>query len=103
MSNDALSEDLFKQASIFLPKYLTPAQKNELFSELQSFPDISGFYLPPGVVDANVLLQGDGWRGFLVIDFFSLQKKRISGVIISNSCDIDVRNQKTLSPRILFS
>jgi hypothetical protein len=38
-------ENAFEQARIFLPKYLTPDQQNELFEELDSFPDNRSFYL----------------------------------------------------------
>lgn len=94
--------DLLAQASLYLPKYLTPAQKKDLYSELESFPAITSFYLPPGTIKED-LLQGDGWRGFLLISFETLERKVVSGLLLSNSCDIDVRNPRVSPRNLLFA
>jgi hypothetical protein len=49
------------------------------------------------------VLQGDGWRGFVVIDFETSDRKTISAVVVSNSCDIDLENQADSPRKILFS
>ena len=95
-----MAEDLFEQIQSFLPKYLTPNEKRELFAELEKFPDNLNFYLLNPLVD---LLQGDGWRGLVTINFETLGKKAISGGILSNSCDIDPKNPRALDTRVLFS
>lgn len=94
--------DILAQASLYLPKYLTPAQKEELFSELESFPSITSFYLAPGTIEED-LLQGDGWRGFLLISFETLERRVVSGLLLSNSCDIDARNERVTARNLLFS
>jgi hypothetical protein len=66
-------EDLFQQIRLHLPKYLSPEK------------------------------QGDGWRGFVAINFETLEKKTVSGIVLSNSCDIDPNNPRTLVPNILFA
>jgi hypothetical protein len=38
-------DEIFEQVSLFLPKYLTPSQKQELYSEMQKFPGATQFYL----------------------------------------------------------
>jgi hypothetical protein len=96
-----MNEEIFEQIRVFLPKYLSPGESRELFQALSSYPDIGDHYLPPGAGDEE-LLQGDGWKGFIVINFDTLERKAVSGVIISNSCDIDVRNPRPTSPRVLF-
>ena len=93
--------DFFEQIRLFLPKYLTPEQQRELFHELKAFPDNFNYYLNNFFKDGY--LQGDGWKGFVAINFHTLQKKTVSGVIISNSCDIDPQNQSTLARNVLFS
>lgn len=95
------SPDIFEQAKLYLPKYLTSTQQRELFEQLREFPRIREFYLdkPP----EQTLLQGDGWRGFVVLDFFTSERKVISGVILSNSCDISPENLQMLPGRVLFS
>jgi hypothetical protein len=44
-------EEIFEQVSLFLPKYLTPSQKQDLYSEMLRFPGTTQFYLHrPGVL-----------------------------------------------------
>ena len=91
-----MNEELFEQIKLFLPKYLTPEQTRELFSELESFPNNYNFYLQnPDLSDQ--LLQGDGWRGFVAINFQTLERKEVSGVILSNSCDVDPNNARNFT------
>ena len=95
-------ESAFEQARIFLPKYLTPAQQSQLFEELDSFPDNNNFYLNAKHFSQE-MLQGDGWKGFVVINFETLEKKAVSGIVISNTCDISLENRRTLPVNILFA
>jgi len=95
-------EDIFEQIRVFLPKYLTPSETRELFGALSCYPDIGDHYLPPGAVDEE-LLQGDGWKGLILIKFDTLERRSVSGVVVSNSCDIDVRNPRATTRSVLFS
>jgi hypothetical protein len=94
-----MPEDIFEKIELYLPKYLTPSQKNELFSELEKFPDNQNFYL---FAQQAELLQGDGWRGLVAINFYTLERKLLSGVVLSNSCDIDPKNPQVGETKILF-
>ena len=49
------------------------------------------------------ILQGDGWRGFVAINFHTGERKTVSGVILSNSCDIASENVRDLPVNVLFS
>ncbi len=95
-------EEIFEQVSLFLPKYLTPSQKQDLYAEMLKFPGSTQFYLHrPDLKDE--LLQGDGWQGFMAINFYTCKPKIVSGVILSNSCDISTANPRSLPVNILFS
>jgi hypothetical protein len=94
--------DFFEQIKLFLPKYLTPDQKHTLFSELSAFPNNQSFYLSNPKWQKE-LLQGDGWRGFVALNFMTGERKTVSGVVVSNSCDIDSANVRTLAVNVLFS
>lgn len=94
--------DLIEQARLFLPKYLSPAELKDLWEELKAFPNNRPYYSSHPSLRGR-LLQGDGWRGFVVINFRTLERKTVSGVIISNSCDIDRNNTRALSPNLLFA
>ncbi|MCB1046546.1 MAG: hypothetical protein KDC10_05025 [Calditrichaeota bacterium] len=88
--------------STFLPKYLTPEKQADLWEEIRNFPRISRFYLSPELGVENAL-QGDGWHGFSVIHFNTLEKKTITGMVISNSCDIDPNNIRSHEGRVVFA
>lgn len=94
--------DIFEQIRLFLPKYLTPEESRELFSELSKFPDNLNFYLNRAELH-DQLLQGDGWRGFIAIDFATGTRRPVSGLIMSNSCDISPENRRDLPVNVLFS
>jgi hypothetical protein len=94
--------DIFEQARLFLPKYLTPQQTKDLYSELRRFPDIDSYYLRQEDVREE-LLQGDGWHGFVVLKFSTGERKTVSGLIISNSCDISPQNASNSPVNILFA
>lgn len=95
-------ENLHEIIQTYLPKYLTPSQTQQLYSELLKFPDNFDFYLQHSEFDEE-LLQGDGWKGFVLIDFKTKNEKRVSGVILSNSCDISPENERDFPTNILFS
>ncbi len=70
--------------------------------EIRSYPNIRSFYANQTSSDDR-LLQGDGWRGFVAIDFHSAERKPLSGIVLSNSCDVDTQNRRALVPSILFA
>lgn len=86
---------------VALPHYLTHAQREALLADLRAFPATHNYYMRSGRPEE--LLQGDGWKGFVVIRFEDGERKPVSGVIISNSCDIDVNNRRDLNRNILFA
>jgi hypothetical protein len=96
------TESAFEQAKIFLPKYLTPAEQNRLFEELDSFPVNKNFYLGQKHFTQE-MLQGDGWKGLIVINFQTVEKKPVSGIVLSNTCDISLENKRSLPVGILFA
>lgn len=93
---------LLDQLRIFLPKYLSASEQTQLWEELRSFPSPKAFYLPHAEVEPD-LLQGDGWKGFVAVDVVTNQRKETRGIILSNSCDIDLRNPRTLLPNLIFA
>jgi hypothetical protein len=94
---------LLEQARIHLPKYLSPEKQDDLWSALRAFPDGRSIYSSERPVGREEILQGDGWRGFVAINFHSLERKTLSGIVISNSCDIDLANAHALSPSVVFA
>lgn len=96
-------EFTLEDAAVFLPKYLTPKEQQGLYSELKKFPEKPFAFYDNNPEFKDDLLQGDCWVGLTAINFATLEKKNISGIIISNSCDVDIKNQRDYSPNILFA
>jgi hypothetical protein len=94
--------DIEELARTYLPKYLTPKQQNELWAELRDFPSIGSFYLPPDATSEQAL-QGDGWRGLVVVRFETGEQRSVTGLILSNSCDIAPENQRALPTNVVFA
>lgn len=88
--------------SVHIPYYLTGEQKDGLkkaLSDFQSNAD-SEYYLNKYT---DQILQGDGWSGLEVIEFNTFKKRSIKGIIVSNSCDINVSNSRDLPTKITFA
>ncbi len=95
-------EELVDAIRLYLPKYLTPPQARELWTNLADFPKNIDYYWFDSALE-NEILQGDGWRGFVVLDFFTGQRQTVSGVVLSNSCDVDPENDPSAPANILFA
>src|ERR1700741_5500769 len=93
-------DDHFEEWRRYLPHYLNEADKRALHSELTKFPDKLNYFGDPPVDD---LLQGDGWRPFLLFDFNSGARREVAGIIISNSCDIVPANVVDSENNVLFA
>lgn len=95
-----MDEGLLEQAGIFLP-HLTREGATELLAAIKAFPRYTKpFYAR---VDDAEPVQGDGWRGFIAIDFVTREQKPITGLVVSNSCDITKQNKRVIDPPILFA
>ena len=95
-------EELLDAIRLYLPKYLTPEQARELWSGLADFPKNTDYYwFESGLHDE--ILQGDGWRGFVVRDFLTGDRRTVSGVVLSNSCDVAPENETNTPAHIVFA
>jgi hypothetical protein len=91
----------FEEFSVFLPRYLNPDQQKHLFDALKQFPGNKDYYLTDAYKEE--LLQADGWRGFVAINFDSGERRTIAGLVLSNSCDVDLNNARDGDPNIVFA
>ncbi|MES2236525.1 MAG: hypothetical protein V4500_02075 [Pseudomonadota bacterium] len=86
----------FENAEVFLPKYLSPEGRKQLFSEIKKFDGINYY----SSISDSEPLQGDGWSNVEFVDVESLTKLSTSVVVLSNSCDISSDNARKMPPRI---
>lgn len=95
----------FERVRLHLPPYLTAADKNELIAQIRDHVSnrqetANYFAVIPAATDP---LQGDGWRGFTLIDFDSGQRQRVIGLVLSNTCDVQLSNRPGPDERIVFA
>jgi hypothetical protein len=82
-----------------LPYYLTQGKKEALTQAIRDFPNCN--YYVSGL-DKD-LLQGDGWNSVEVVSFQNGERAKIHGIMLSNSCDVDEKNNRDRSPLITFA
>ncbi|TKC83434.1 hypothetical protein FAZ69_23365 [Trinickia terrae] len=90
----------FERLEDHIPPYLTKQAKEGLAKALADFPRAIGYYLNRYW---DELLQGDGWAGLDVVNLESGDRKKVKGIVLSNSCDIDVGNDRAIPPRLVFA
>lgn len=97
----ATTSDLTDALQEHIPPYLTLEQKAALTSAISRFPNEKEYYLP-GLYAAE-MLQGDCWTNLQIFKFETGEKKKIPGIVLSNSCDISPENKRELRTNIVFS
>ena len=96
------AENLQKQ----IPFYLAAEDQQALIRELKVIADGGAAdYLLGEYRDSfkDVMLQGDGWRGFQLFIFESGMRRSVRGVVLSNSCDVDPENPRDVPARVIFA
>lgn len=87
----------FEEAQQFLPKYLSPKLREELYAEIQKLGSSKPFYTSKYEQE---VLQGDGWDGVEVPDGVTGHVTLRRACVISNSCAIGAANERALAPTI---
>jgi hypothetical protein len=85
-----------------IPSYLTQPQKEALAAGLREFERSSLIHNFSITQFPGDVLQGDGWSGFQLYEFESGKKRKVRGLIISNSCDIDPSNHRDAPITVTF-
>lgn len=91
-----------------IPYYLTSdPQRKAFINELKALcqgATKSGYYIS-SAWDPNrdSVLQGDGWRGFVVFAFSSGESRSVKGIAFSNTCDVSPDNERVFPPKITFA
>jgi hypothetical protein len=91
-----------------IPFYLTAEDQQVLVRELKSIASgasHSANYLLSDFNDSfsEVMLQGDGWRGFQLFIFESGERRSVRGIVLSNSCDVSPENPRDVPARVVFA
>ncbi len=98
--------NLVEEIKLYLPKWLSADTEKEFYKCITQFPkelDDKSFYTEELVNDEN-LFQGDGIRDLLYVNLPSEKIDKVSGVVLSNTCDVSLANErKFFAPRIVYS
>jgi hypothetical protein len=97
----AATNELTNAIQEHIPPYLTLEQKGALASALSRFPNEKEYYLSD--LYNGEMLQGDCWTNLQVFQFDTGDKKKVPGIILSNSCDISPENRREMPPNVVFS
>lgn len=95
----------FEELSRYLPQYLSAESKKELFQDLKDFPtNISDrkFYTSKPL-DPALVYQGDGIKDMMIINLPDQDIRPHTAMILSNTCDMDLNNQRFLENRVVYA
>lgn len=89
----------------YLPKYLSEENYKTLLNELKNFPNNLDKRMYAIGSEKNVIYQGDGIKSFPYVDLQQIEKgkKIINGIVLSNTCDIDLTNKRLYTQSILYA
>lgn len=83
-----------------IPYYLTQEAKLGLIKALKDFPEKTNYYTN---LYPYEMLQGDGMSSLDVINFTDGKRKAIKGILLSNSCDMDINNKREFPIKLTFA
>ena len=94
----------FEEVKKYLPQYLSSTAQQELFKELDHFPDnIDQRIYTSQLTDEENIFQGDGIQNLLYINFPSTDIGEVPAMILSNTCDIDPSNKRLMPLRMVYT
>jgi hypothetical protein len=89
-----------------IPHYLSAEDQRLLVTELNAISrGGSAEFVLSAARDQfrEQMLQGDGWRGFVLFSFETGERRSVAGLVLSNSCDIDPNNPRDLPTKVTFA
>jgi hypothetical protein len=83
-----------------LPPYLTQPEKDVLLRELSAWPRPITYYTSKW---ASEVLQGDMWTRLPIRDAETGELAEVNGIVLSNSCAIDPKNDRQLPAKVVIA
>jgi len=87
-----------------LPQYLSAESLNDLYKELEAFPqeEYEKFY-SEALLEKDSLFQGDGLSNMPIFNFPSNEILKVPVMFLSNTCDNDSTNERYIPPNIVYA
>jgi hypothetical protein len=94
----------FDDIKLYLPKYLSGESEKHLFDSLKDFPlNMDQRLYTTFLENEPIIFQGDGLLNLLAIDLPSTETKIVSGMVVSNTCDINPENKRNFPSQIIYA
>lgn len=94
----------FEEVKQYLPKYLSPKAEEDLFRALDQFPkNIDQRIYTSYLCKENIVFQGDGIQDLLFVNLPEETIRHVPGMILSNTCDIDLNNKRLVPSRMVYA
>ncbi len=94
----------FDEVKIYLPKFLSEESDRVLFNGLKDFPEnIDERLYTTYLNDTRIIYQGDGLNNLLVVNLPKPEVKPAPSIILSNTCDIDLQNERNFPSQIVYA
>lgn len=87
---------------LYLPKYLSPETEKKLLEDLSDFPSNIDDRMYTNL-ENEIIFQGDCIKDLLIINLPDTKTKKSNSLIISNTCDIDEKNERKFSSNIIYA
>lgn len=96
--------EILNDIKLYLPKYLSDRQQSALLDELSSFPkNLDKRFYSPWLKIQSEIFQGDAFAGVLFPDYERKQFRELKALLISNTCDSSLDNNRLYKPFISFT
>jgi len=94
----------FDDLKIYLPKFLSTESEKKLFDGLKDFPSNIDQRLYTNFLENQpIIFQGDGLQNLLAVNLPSTETKVVTGMVLSNTCDIDPNNKRNFPSQIVYA
>jgi len=95
----------YEDISKFLPRYLSDDSTANLRKELELFTKgvISRSLYTNRLIQEKTIFQGDALEGMLVVKLPETKIQAAKAIILSNTCDIDLNNQRLFESMIVYA
>ena len=92
------------EIKLYLPKFLSPTSERQLFEELERFPgNIDQRFYTHRLWEEQTIFQGDGIKDLLVVNLPSPEIRPTPSMILSNTCDISVENERPFPSALCYA
>ncbi len=95
----------FEDFKKYLPRYLSSLSSKELFDNLKDFPENINkrFYTDEILLEEEIIYQGDGIKDLPFIVFPNTRTENLKALILTNTCDNDMNNERRNQSYICYS